>query len=378
MEYRKFPNTDVTASLLGFGCMRLPMMKEGDKSVVNREASIAMIRSAIDRGVNYFDTAYGYLGKESEEVLGLALRDGYRERVTIATKSPPTLVNEYADLEKFLDEQLARLQVDCIDFYLLHGQTAERYERLREMGVRKFFDDMIRKGKIRYPGFSFHDNRAAFEKIVTDYTWGLAQVQMNFLDEHSQATLEAIQKHGANVGMVAMEPLRGGMLVNNVFNDVRAIYDSFPVQRRPIEWAFRWLYDKPEFATILSGMSAMEQLDENLAIFENATSGVLTKEESAMLERVRAAYKSRIRYGCTGCKYCMPCPAGVNIPQMLRALDELLMFERPEDFQGNYQYWTNFNANAGLCTECGKCEPLCPQGIEIREELKAIHAEYGA
>ena len=378
MEYRKFPGIDVRASLLSMGCMRLPTKPAGDGNVIDRELAIPMIRSGIDRGINYLDTAYGYHNKESQIVVGLALQNGYRERVTLATKLPHWSVNTYEDMEKLLDESLEKLQVDVIDFYLVHALGGDSYVKMRDLGVRKFLDAMVKKGKIRYPAFSFHDGAEAFETIITDYPWVMAQVQMNYLDEFNQATLEKIVKYSDKVGMIAMEPLRGGALVATVPSDVQAVYDSVKPKRKPVEWAFRWLYDMPEFVTILSGMSSMAQLDENLAIFEDATSGVMTADEKKMIERARVTYERRIRAGCTGCEYCLPCPAGVKIPRVLQSFDEAFMFDRMAGFKKHYQRMIAEESDGGRCTHCGKCEELCPQKIKIISLLEEIHKEYGA
>jgi predicted aldo/keto reductase-like oxidoreductase len=270
------------------------------------------VRLAIDRGVNYIDTAYGYHNGESEALVGEALKDGYRERVTLATKLPVWNVEKYEDMERILDEQLAKLRTDRVDFYLLHALSLDSYKKVRGLGVHRFLDEAQKKGKIRYPAFSFHDGKMAFKEIAADYPWKMAQVQMNFLDEFNQATLDGVRKYANNMGVVAMEPLRGGALANNVPGEVTALYDAYKTRRSPVEWAFRWLYDKPDFAVILSGMSTEEQLDANLRIFNGDTSaGSMDISEKRLMNRARAAYLNKVRTGCTGCEYCMPCPAGV-------------------------------------------------------------------
>ncbi len=374
MKYRHFPGTDVTASALGFGCMRFPMFED---MRVDRQQATAMLHHAIESGINYIDTAYGYHQGTSEEVVGEALEGGWREKVTLVTKLPVWKVETYEDMERILDEQLARLRTDHVDFYLLHALDGEAYRRVRALGAREFLDDMIKKGKIRYPGFSFHDDVKAFEEIATDYRWKLIQVQMNLLDEFNQATYAGVQKFAAQrgIGVVVMEPLRGGALARTAPDNVQAVYDTASEKRSAVEWAFRWLLDKPEFVTILSGMSTMEQLDDNLRIFDEAQVGCLSDEERDMLSRVRAAYEARIRVGCTGCAYCQPCPQGVLIPKIFGGYDKACMFGQATDFASHYAGIVQKEGGADRCVGCGLCETHCPQHIEIRKWLKAIREE---
>ncbi len=375
MQMVKFPGTDITASRLGMGCMRLPVDAENK---LDRPAAIKLIREAIDSGITYIDTAYVYHGKESEGLVGEALKDGYRERVTLVTKLPVWLVEKPEDMEKFLDEQLEKLQTDHVDFYLLHSLDWEAYVKIRDMGAHDFLNRMIEKGKIRYPAFSFHDDAEAFRKIVTDYPWKMAQVQMNVLDEFNQATLENVYKYAEarGIGVVVMEPLRGGSLARNVPADVLAIYDQAEVKRSPVEWAFRWLYDKTPFKTILSGMSNEEQLRDNIRIFSQAQTNVMTQAEKDMMTQVRLAYESRIRVGCTGCEYCMPCPKGVKIPNIFRGVDSAAMFGTLDGFKKRYAGMVEKGMGADKCVKCGLCEKQCPQHISIREKLADIHKEF--
>jgi len=374
MKTMKFPGTDITASRLGFGCMRLPMAE--DK--IDRPEAIALIRKAIDSGVTYIDTAYGYHNGESEVVVGLALKDGYRERVTLATKLPVWKVEKPEDMERLLDEQLSRLQVEYVDFYLLHALDWESYQKVRDMGAHDFLNRMIEKGKIRYPAFSFHDDAEAFRKIVTDYPWKMAQVQMNVLDEFNQATLKGAQEFAEQrgIGVVVMEPLRGGALARNIPEEVQALYDQAEIKRSPVEWAFRWIYDQSAFVTTLSGMSNLEQLEDNLAIFDKAEVGVMTEAEKDMMTEVRKAYESRIRVGCTGCEYCMPCPKGVKIPNIFRGVDSASMFGTLDSFKKRYEGMVEKGEGANQCVKCGLCEKACPQHISIRAHLEAIHKEF--
>ncbi len=365
-----FPGISRESSALGFGCMRLPTGADGK---INEEEAIRMIRHAIDSGVRYIDTAYPYHGGESEIVVGKALRDGYRERVILTTKLPVWAVKEYGDMMRILDEQLTKLQTDHVDFYLLHAMNGERFEFMSKLDYKRFYQEALSQGKIRYPGFSFHDNAEAFLRILGDYDWKMCQVQMNILDDENQATLEGIRAAGRKgTGVVIMEPLRGGLLANPPQN-VQAVYDAFPEKRSAVEWAFRYLYTMPEVVTILSGMSTMEQLDDNLRIFGAASREGLSEAEAQLYRDVKAAYMSRIKTRCTGCAYCQPCPMGVRIPSVFRGYDEARLFDR--SFERGYQRLVDEKADPSRCVKCRKCEAACPQHLPITDYLQEIRRE---
>lgn len=371
MNYRKFPGTDITVSALGFGCMRLPVLStEGNP--IDRAEGKRMVDRAIDGGVTYFDTAYGYHNEESEVFVGEALK-GLRNRVTLTTKLPCWKVEKREDMDALLDTQIKRLQTDHVDFYLLHALNANSYDKMVSLGVFEFLDRAQAQGKIRYPGFSFHDDSATFRRIVDAYPWKLAQVQMNILDEDKQATMEGVRYAGSKgIGIVVMEPLRGGALARTLPPEVRDIYAHASVQHSAVEWAFRYLLDKSEFITILSGMSDMQQLEDNLRIFSEAGVDCLSSEQRDMLAQVRAAYENRVRVGCTGCEYCQPCPAEVPIPKIFRPYDQAAIFDNFEPFFERYAEKVGQNR----CQDCGACEAACPQKIHVRDWLKRIQAEY--
>lgn len=374
MNYREFRVADRKVSALGMGCMRLPTLKE-EGNPIDRPAAVALIRHLIDNGVTYVDTAYPYHDGKSEGLVGEALKDGYRERVTLATKLPCWKIETYEDMEKTLDEQLERLGVEYVDVYLAHALEAKRFDKMVELGLFRFLDDMVAKGKIRYPGFSFHDEADVFRRIVDSYDWKVAQVQMNLLDEFKQATMDGVRYAASKgISIVVMEPVRGGALVRGVPEEVGALYEQGAPGRSAAEWAFRWLIDKPEFMTILSGMSNFEQADDNLRIFGAADVGCLTDDEKNVLVKVREAYEARIKVGCTGCEYCMPCPQGINIPGIFRSYDSASMFGDTEGFRKKYN---SFDVNASACVECGSCVGVCPQhfATPIPEMLRKIHEE---
>lgn len=370
MQTASFPHTDRTVSRLGFGCMRFPTIEKDGKKVIDRPQAIAMLRHAIDSGVTYVDTAYPYHDGESETVVGLALQDGYRDRVTLTTKLPLWLLETKADMQRFLDEQLTKLKTDHVDFYLLHAMDKEALEKMRKLDYPEFLEKTVKAGKVRYPGFSFHDDYKTFVEILNDYDWKLAQVQMNVLDGDNQATLQGIRDAGKKgVGVVIMEPLRGGALAHPP-KEAADLYESFPEKRSAVEWAFRYLYDMPEVVTILSGMSTMEQLDDNLRIFAHAEKTCMNDTEKKLIADVKAAYLSRMKTGCTGCRYCQPCPRNVHIPDIFHAWDESLMFDRPETLKRSMARRQENKEDPSQCVACGKCEKACPQHLPIIELLK--------
>ncbi|MDI6725067.1 MAG: aldo/keto reductase [Methanobacterium sp.] len=382
MLYRKFGKTGKKVSILGFGCMRLPVL-DGNPTKINEALATDMLHHAINRGVNYVDTAYPYHGASaieggmSEIFVGKVLKDGYRDDVYLSTKLPSWLVQKKEDLNYFLDEQLKRLQTDRIDFYLLHGLGANTWENLTDVDVLEFLDSAIEDGRIRYAGFSFHDELGLFKEIVDSYNWSFSQIQFNYMDQDFQAGKAGLEYAAAKkMGIAIMEPLRGGCLTNNVPKDIQAIWDRAPVKRSLPEWALRFLWDKPEINVVLSGMSTMEQVIENVKIAENGYADSLTTEEKYLIQEVREAYSERIHAVCTSCGYCMPCPKGVDIPLNLNLLNDVYIYQNMEKPAGNYSFLTAKQASAAFCDECGECEEKCTQSIQIREYLKEARETF--
>lgn len=363
-------------SILGFGCMRFPT-KNGN---IDEVRATAMVRDAIDKGVNYFDTAYFYHGGKSESFLGNALRDGYREKVKIATKLPPFMVKKLEGAKKIFATQLEKLQTNYIDYYLLHMLTDKAtFDRMVDIGVVEWLEGLKEKGVIRNFGFSFHGSKQDFIDILNAYPWDFCQIQYNYLDENNQATKEGLELAGKmGIPVIVMEPLRGGKLVNNLPKDVLKAFDSFPVKRTPAEWALRWVWNHPEVTVVLSGMSTEEQIAENIRIANDVMPNSFTEEELAIFDKVKAIMQERTKINCTACGYCMPCPAGVNIPGCFSVYNDKYLLSG-KGYRKNYFQTlgaiSKHPANASRCVECGKCEAHCPQGIAIRKELKTVAKE---
>lgn len=379
MQKVPFGKLGFDVSRLGMGCMRLPTKQQDGKTVIDREAAISMIRSGIDQGINYVDTAYPYHDGESEIVVGEALKGGYREQVKLATKLPIWLVKEEKDMNRILDEQLKKLDVPYVDFYLLHAMNKERMELMRSLNYKKFFQEAIADGRIRHAAFSFHDDKDCFLDILHDYdNWSMAQIQYNYLDDDKQATEEGLKAAGkAGVPLVIMEPLRGGALANPPA-DVQQLMDGYEVKRSAVEWAFSYIAAYAEVATILSGMSSQQQLDENIRIFDNLTVGGLSDADKALVKELKKTYLARVPIGCTGCRYCVPCPNDVKIPSVFHAYNENTMLGQDWKHSWNYGNMVKDGADASKCVGCGACESQCPQSLPIIDLLAKIDKEYNA
>ncbi len=377
MQYVPFGKHGFNVSRLGFGCMRLPTKKDGERAVIDREKAIGMIRHGIDEGISYVDTAYPYHEGESEIVVGLALKDGYRERVTLTTKLPCWAVNEEKDMNRLLDEQLKKLDVPYLDFYLLHAMDKGRLEKMQAFHYQDFFRQAVKDGRIRHPGFSFHDDHDTFLRILHDFDeWGMAQIQFNYLDDEDQAGEAGLREAGkCGVPIVVMEPLRGGALATPPQN-VKELMEQNPRKRSAVEWAFAYIADYPEVATILSGMSTPEQLDDNLRIFDTLTVGGMTDADRAFTKELKKAYLSRVPIKCTGCRYCQPCPQDVHIPDIFRSYNQSRMFDQQDRFINNYRSQIERGFDASRCVRCGACEAACPQHLNIIEWLQQVDREY--
>ncbi|MFC1863347.1 aldo/keto reductase [Thermodesulfobacteriota bacterium] len=379
MQYRKLGKSGLDVSVLGFGCMRFPVIEEGNEHLsifekpVKVEEAEKMLLHAVDNGINYFDTAYPYHGGKSEEILGKTIKP-FRDKVLIATKLPMMMVQSASDIERFIDEQLKRLETDYVDFYLLHGLNGQSWSLAKKYNALDFLERLLSDGRIRYAGFSFHDEVKMFKEIVDGFDWTLCQIQYNYFDENRQAGKEGLQyaaKKG--MGIVIMEPLRGGKLAENMPPVVQEIWDSTKIKRTPAEWALRWVFNHPEVSVVLSGMSAMPQLVENLKIAKDARADSLTANELVLISKVREKFEEMLKVKCTGCGYCMPCPNGINIPMNFNSYNNSFLFDDQQRSKMAYNMFMPEEQRAGSCEECGECEEKCPQNIEIMDELKNVH-----
>ena len=368
MQYRKDKNGN-DLSVLGYGCMRFSRKGGGvDIDKAERE-----IMTAYEAGVNYYDTAYVYVG--SEAALGEILeRNGIRDHIKIATKLPQYLVTSPTAIDRYFDEQLSRLRTDHVDYYLMHHITdIAMWEKLKSMGILEWIERKKQSGAIRQIGFSYHGNSDGFIQVLSDYDWDISQIQYNYYDEHSQAGVTGLKAAAAKgVPVVIMEPLRGGKLVNMLPDAAKKVMSESERGWLPAEWSFRWLFDQPEVTVVLSGMNSVDMVRENCRTASEALPGTLTPADKETLARVTAAIHEREKVGCTGCRYCMPCPKGVDIPGTFAAYNRAACDGR---LRGMYEYamctaLRKDSTAASNCVGCGKCEQHCPQHIPIRQELR--------
>lgn len=368
-------------SVLGFGAMRLPIVN-GDQSKINESEAIKMIRYAIDHGVNYVDTAYPYHGGNSEVLVGKVLKDGYREKVKVATKMPIGMfVNTREDLDKIFDQQLKRLQVDYIDFYLLHGLNRDNWRKTLDLNVLDWAEKQMNEDKIKYFGFSFHDEFEVLKEIVDGYDkWTFCQIQLNYVDDESSQRTPGVKglKYASSKGLavVIMEPLRGGMLTTKPPKEVQTIWDEAEIKRSPVEWGLLWVWNHPEVSVVLSGMSTMEQVVENISIADRSGPNILSLKDLEIISKVKENYLQYGFIGCTQCRYCTPCPQGVSIPEILAFYNEFLRSPGGEDkrreIMEKYHSAVPAENRANACVKCGTCEEKCPQNLPIRRFLSEV------
>jgi uncharacterized protein len=378
MQYRKFGKLDWKCSALGFGAMRLPTM-DTNSANIDEALAVRMMRYAIDHGVNYLDSAYMYHNGMSEKIIAKALQEGYRQKVKVATKLPVSMVTSVAQADKILHEQLEKLQTPRLDFYLFHGLGAANWAKVKDLGLIKWAESKMAEGLFSHLGFSFHDDFNVFKEIIDGYdNWILSQVQYNFVDVHHQAGIQGV-RYAASKGLavVVMEPIRGGNLSRKPPAAVAQIWATAPSVRTQAEWALLWVLNQPEVSLALSGMSTLEQVIENVGVAERSGTGLLNTVELSLLDSVREAYKGLYPVPCTKCRYCMPCPNGVDIPGVFEIYNESAAFDTMD--MGRFRYNSPFGMKneqkADKCIECGKCEEACPQKITIRDWLKKVHKD---
>jgi predicted aldo/keto reductase-like oxidoreductase len=352
--------------------MRLPRLEDGK---VDREAAYELIRYAADHGITYFDSAFGYHNRTSEEVLGEALEGERRKKVKIATKQPFGEMKDQATIRLNLENTLKKLRTSHLDVYLVHGINGKAWPDIKKREILKEFEKFRDEGLIGAIAFSYHGNYEAFEDVLSSYNWDMCQVQHNFLDTNREVTAKGLELAGKlGVALVIMEPLRGGNL-GKTTKAVEAVYREAPVSRSSVEWAFRYVANFPQVSTILSGMTTMEQLKENIELFSrpDMVPGNLSAADLAMLVKVKESYEKVVTVPCTKCEYCMPCPQGVNIPMAFDRYNTAMMFENLEPSKRTYMFLTRSGTDASKCVRCHICESKCPQGITIVDQLATVH-----
>ena len=370
MEKRKLQKLGIETSLLGFGCMRFPLTPEGK---INETESQKMLDKAIASGVNYIDTAYPYHGGESESFVGKALKKYDRSSYFLATKLPLWKVNTLEDVDMIFQEQLAKLQTDYIDFYLMHAINKERFANMLKIGCIEKLEQMKAEGKIRYLGFSFHDDYETFEKVLNYRDWDFCQIQLNYMDANEQAGLKGYQlAEEKGVPVVVMEPVKGGSLAAYA-EDITGRFRSLDPEASVASFAMRWVGSLPNVKVILSGMTTMEQVEDNLKTFSSFRP--LSEKEHREIDEIVKLINSRVQNGCTGCNYCMPCPAGVNIPMNFRVWNTYHMYQNYGMVERRWEDELGDAAQAKNCVKCGKCEQACPQKLSIREDLAKVQTD---
>lgn len=361
-------------SILGFGCMRFPQTLR----IIDMKETEREIMTAFQAGVNYYDTAYIYPG--SEAAIGeIFEKNQIRDKVYIATKLPHYLIKTAADLDKLFGEELKRLRTDYVDYYLMHMLTdTDTWNRLKSLGIEEWIAEKKASGAIRQIGFSYHGNSEMFCNLVDAYDWDFCQIQYNYMDEHSQAGRKGLyHAHSKGIPVIIMEPLRGGKLVNRLPDTAKKIFEKYKIKRTPAQWAFRWLWNQPEVTVVLSGMNSDEMVRDNIQTASTVEVGELGEEEEQMLKQVVNAINAKMKVGCTGCGYCMPCPKGVDIPGTFAAYNRRYAEGKFWSLV-DYVICTTLRKNstaASNCVNCGKCEKHCPQHIEIRKHLKDAQKE---
>jgi predicted aldo/keto reductase-like oxidoreductase len=374
MIYRKFAKTNVQLSQLGFGAMRFPVTQQYDPTTIDESEAKKMLHYAIDNGVNYLDTAYPYHRQTSEIFVGKALTGGYRNKVYLGTKMPVWLVKSKEDSFKYFNEQLKRLQTDTIDMYLLHSLGKNGWKTVNDYGMLEFLDKLRATGKIRFAGFSYHDELPLFREIVDAYPWTFCLIHLNYVDDHYQAGIEGMEyAYEKGLAVIIMEPLRGGKLANNVPEEILKLIEQTGRSQSPAQFSLRWVLNRPEVSCVLSGMSSLEQVQENIRFASEEHVNTLSPKELQLYQAAKEFYQSKIKVNCTQCGYCMPCPQKIPISFILELYNDACMYDAVRGSRRMYRVFVNPEYRGNQCTECGECEEKCPQKIPISVTLKKAH-----
>ncbi len=376
MNYRYFKPAVTQISLLGFGTMRFPVL-QGQSGSIDEDLAIKMLRHAIDSGVNYVDTAFMYHEGHSEVVTGKALKDGYREKVLLADKMPLWMAKSEEDMARIFDDQLKRLDVSIIDMYLVHNINEAIWARALKFNIFDFLEKKKAEGKIHFIGFSFHDELPLFKTVIDAYAWDFCQIQLNFMDIKVQAGVAGLKYAGEKgIPVIVMEPLKGGKLTDALPEIIADTWAKAEIKRSPAEWALRWVANFPEVLTILSGMSTMAQVDENLTILSHAGPNSLTDKEVAIIEQVSDEYNRLTKVSCTACQYCMPCPAKLSIPNLLNYYNEWFLYDQNPKIIKDFNMFIPEKLRPEACTGCRACEEKCPQHLPISDLMRDIAEEF--
>ncbi|MEE8355882.1 MAG: aldo/keto reductase [Anaerolineales bacterium] len=372
MKYRQFGSLDWKVSALGFGAMRFPVIG-GDSGKIDEKPSSEMLYYAIDNGVNYIDTAYPYHSGQSEGFVGKTLQGVYRDKVKIATKLPCWEVENKDDFDRLFNKQLERLKTDQVDFYLLHALNEKSWLKMEQLGVLPWAEKALADGKIAHLGFSFHDEFPVFKTIIDAYDrWEFCQIQYNYMDIDYQAGKKGLD-YAAEKGLavVVMEPIRGGRLVDPP-QQIEEIWNQAKRKRTPADWSLQWLWNQPEVSVVLSGMSEMKHVVENVASGNQSAINNFSQEDSELVVRVRGEYEGMALIQCTGCGYCVPCPEGIDIPRLLNIYNDSIMYEKHDYAKTEYNKFVPEKNRANLCASCLECEEKCPQEILVSEWMVKI------
>lgn len=371
MQYRTFERIGKPLSLLGLGTLHLPCLED---ETIDQQAVNSLVRAAADAGINYLDLGYFYCKGQAEKAIGQALQGGLREKFFLVDKMPMVFIKGEEEVEPLFSEQLERTQVDYFDGYLVHGVDRETWKKTLDFNVLPFIEEMRNRGKIKHIGFSFHDNLEFFKEVIDFYPWDFCLIQLNYADANFQAGVEGMRYAGERgIPVVVMEPLKGGMLVNDIPASIADLLNNAEVKRSAVEWALRWVADFPEVMTVLSGSTTKEQLTENMLALDGMEAGGLTDAERNTLARSGEIFNELVEYSCTGCRYCLPCPQGLDIPGIMARYRQWCLFENSA-IRRQHNYFSYRTGKASSCISCKACERKCPQGLPIAEAMGKIAA----